>query len=556
MRHARGVVAAVAVAAALVGGSLWGAAPVAAQVLTGRILQDDDAAPVEAALVVLLSADSTRLTAVLSRAEGRYRIRLPEGDAFRLRVERLGYATLVTPVIERDRATRESVDVRLTVEAVSLEPIVVTGAGRCVVDPRTGVQTATLWDRARTALEVTALVQRDDLLRFRHLRFVRSLDPERSVFLGESLETGTGSQPFRSLAADRLAASGWVQSDREGSVFYMPDPEVALSGAFLDSHCFHVEERERPEGRQVGLAFAPLGGRRLPDIAGVLWLDEGTAELRSLEYAYTGLAHEEAMEVAGGRAEFEQLSNGMWIVRRWVISIPVLVDRRRFLGLVGGVEVARIREEGGQVVDARDGSGRRLLLDGPYEIVGAVRDGDTGRPLDGAVVRLSGTSREVTTGVDGGFRISGLARGEHLLTFMHPVLDTLAVRPGAWSVERPGPPDPVLLETPSRSEVLARACPDMEPEWTSSVLTGRVVDEATGEGAPDVRVELRFTGPRGRARAVDARTDAEGWYRLCAVMPDARLTLHAEDGEGRRGPEVTTRVEERSFGLVHLRIGG
>ena len=109
------------------------------------------------------------------------------------------------------------------------------------------------------------------------------------------------------------------------------------------------------------------------------------------------------------------------------------------------------------------------------------------------------------------------------------------MRPGVRSVTLPGAPSPVVLETPSRDEVLARACPDVEPEWTSGVLSGRVVDDDTGEGVPGARVELRFTGPRGRAQTLDATADRDGWYRFCAVMPEAPLTLRAEDAEG-QGP--------------------
>ncbi|HSR42833.1 MAG TPA: carboxypeptidase-like regulatory domain-containing protein, partial [Longimicrobiales bacterium] len=197
-----------------------------AQVLTGRVLEEGSAEPVEGALVALLDADSARVAAVLSGPGGRYSVRLPEGELFRVRVERIGYATVVTPPVARTRASREAVDVALPVEAVSLAPIVATGSGRCVVDPRTALETATLWDQARKALEVTALVQRDSLVRFRALRFARSLTPDRSVLLDETLHSGVMAGPFRSLSADSLASAGWVQAGGEESVYYMPDPEV------------------------------------------------------------------------------------------------------------------------------------------------------------------------------------------------------------------------------------------------------------------------------------------------------------------------------------------
>ncbi|HZD05154.1 MAG TPA: carboxypeptidase regulatory-like domain-containing protein, partial [Longimicrobiales bacterium] len=383
----------------------------------------------EGALVVLLDAVSVRLRAVLSGPGGRYAVRLPEGVRFRLRVERIGYATTVTPPVMRERAKQGTFDVSLPVQAISLEPIVATGAGRCVVDPRTAEETAILWDQARKTLEVTALVHRERLVRFHAVHFGRALAPDRSVLLSESLEQGAMDRPFRSLPAAELDTAGWARWDGEHNVYYMPDPEVALSDDFLDGHCFHVAVRDGFRGRQVGLAFEPLAGRRLPDVSGVLWLDGRTAELRSLEYGYTGLGREEVEELAGGQAEFEQLANGVWVVRRWHITMPILKERKHFLGLFTQVTLSEVQEEGGEVVEATDEAGRILTRPGPYELVGEVRDGDSGRPLDGATVRLSGTPWGVTTGSDGAFRFRGLSRGEYLLTFTHPLQDTLGVRP-------------------------------------------------------------------------------------------------------------------------------
>lgn len=535
-----------------------GSRSAAAQILTGRVLEEGNTAPVEGALVVLLDADSARLRAVLSGPGGRYEVRLPDGGGYRavfhLRVERIGYATVVTPAVGRDRAEGGTFDVALPVQAVSLEPIVATGAGRCVVDPRTAEETAMLWDQARKTLEVTALVHREGLVRFHAVHFERALAPDRSVLLGESVELGVLDRPFRSRPAAELDEAGWIQREDESNVYYMPDPEVALSDDFLDAHCFHVVVRGEGGSRQVGLAFEPLADRRLPDVAGVLWLDGRTAELRSLEYGYTGLDREEVEELAGGAAEFEQLVSGIWVVRRWHITMPVLRKRKHFLGLLTEVVVSEIREEGGEVLDARDERGRRLTRPGPWEVVGEVRDGDDGSPLNGAVVRLSGTRRVVTTGVDGSFRFRGLPRGEYLLTFRHPLQDTLGVRPDVWPVHLPGTEGLQVLKTPGRAEIRAQACPDVKPEWTSGVLTGRVVDGGTGEGLAGVRVLMRFQGPRGRAHTLDAETDDEGWYRFCAVIPDRPLTLHAEDGD-RRSHEATARVPERGFVLVDLTVG-
>ena len=113
----------------------------------------------------------------------------------------------------------------------------------------------------------------------------------------------------------------------------------------------------------MGLSFEPEPRRRLPDVQGVLWLDEGTAELRALEFSYTRVPEGVNDKRIGGTVEFLRLPSGAWIIRRWELRMPRLVvqpltppyaaSQRRVL--VGG-----FRDAGGEVLEIHALDGRRV----------------------------------------------------------------------------------------------------------------------------------------------------------------------------------------------------
>jgi hypothetical protein len=123
-----------------------------------------------------------------------------------------------------------------------------------------------------------------------------------------------------------------VREEGGETLIYGPNTDVLLSREFQNTHCLGLRrERTRPE--QIGLTFAPVEGRTLPDIEGVLWLDAASAELRTLEFEYRNMPSRLIRGDYVGSADFIRLAEGTWIIRRWRLASPRLEE---------GAEVLRI----------------------------------------------------------------------------------------------------------------------------------------------------------------------------------------------------------------------
>jgi hypothetical protein len=159
-------------------------------------------------------------------------------------------------------------------------------------------------------------------------------------------------------------------------------------------------------------------------------------------------------------------------------------------------------------------------------VVGQVVDATSNKPLNGAVVRLSGrpapdtipgasapSALLVMTGADGRFVFRDLPKGSFTITSTKGgYLD------GAYGRRRPtGAVQPVELEDGQRLGVVTL------PMWKHATLSGSIVDEA-GEpviGVP-VRAMRRATTTNGRRwfiNSATSSTDDRGMYRIPMLVP-------------------------------------
>jgi hypothetical protein len=306
-----------------------------------------------------------------------------------------------------------------------------------------------------------------------------------------------------SLPAEDLAAHGYVRAVDDGQFydFFAPNAEVLLSDEFLDHHCLSLQEGRKGLEGMIGLGFEPVRGRKVPEIEGSLWLDRKSAELRLLEFRYTGLDARVPGEGAGGRVEFAALPDGAWIVRAWAIRTPILTEARVHWGGQSHIRprVIAIREEGGEVMRTYTLPGQPIDVTVRAELVGVLHDSTASAPLAGAVVRLSGTSYMTMTDATGRFRLTGVPAGTYGAEFSHPRLDSLPISalPPTEVVLEAGRETWVELAIPPLSTILAAACPPPEadepevgaaPGAATGVLVGFLRDMPTGRPVPGAAV--------------------------------------------------------------------
>ena len=345
--HPRAALAALALALA--------PAALPAQTIRGTVTDARSGHRVAGAVVVLLDGVGVRHDAALTDAEGRYAVRASRPGTYRVRAERVGYAAASSPVRELALDQQATEALIIAPSLVTLDAVVARGVPRqCTIRPENGAQAAVVWDEARKALEAAELGARRRAYRYRLRLFRRNISfPTLSVSDStSSLEHGVSGQPFRSTPLDRLVSHGYVQNEGDSIVFHAPDAPTLLSDTFLDHHCFSLRLGTGPNAGLVGLAFAPVRGRRRPDVQGTLWLERRTGHLRFVEYTYTGLPYSRTRDDLGGRIEFGQVADGGWIVSRWTIRMPVLELQH---GEVVPI-VAALIESGGEVLDIRPAS--------------------------------------------------------------------------------------------------------------------------------------------------------------------------------------------------------
>lgn len=98
-------------------------APAGAQTLTGRIVDAADGSGVTVAQVLAVDSAGTVAAWTLSRREGRFELRLPDGGSYRLHVQRVGYDDTITPEVAVGARQSRELDVSLRAKAVQLEGI-------------------------------------------------------------------------------------------------------------------------------------------------------------------------------------------------------------------------------------------------------------------------------------------------------------------------------------------------------------------------------------------------------------------------------------------------
>jgi hypothetical protein len=503
------------------------------------VVAEPTAVPVPGALVSLQRESGARVGQTLTDEAGRATLRAPEPGSYRLRADRIGYQGLLGQPFTLGAVDTISVTITMPSVRVLLPELRVTSSRSlvCRIDRESGTLMAALWGEVRKALtgaELTRTV-RQPMLEL--TTFERDLDLRNRVTREASAtKRGASAQPFVAADPARLIERGFVESRDGETWYYGPDANLLLSDEFSAVHCFRVVQSSTTD--QIGLAFEPIRGRKVPEIEGTLWVDRATAELRTIEYRYRNLGRRTGPG-EGGRIEYSRLPTGGWIVSDWTIRMPVIarLDRRSFSSDISSRDsVIGIRETGGRAEpvdpEARIDRSRAVLT-------GRVFDSTANRGLEGVVVSIGGRAYQDTTDGAGRYRIETPTRGDFLISYEHPRFDALGLSPrtGSAQLDR-GRTATVDLTIPSFRGLRARCgSGDVNPK-VPTLLAG-IVRDSSGRVMAGGQLELSWTDQlsltrtvRGMAVGRDGKrvmiaTDQRGAFQLCGSPPATTIFIRS-----------------------------
>jgi hypothetical protein len=336
----------------------------AAQVIEGHMRGADSATTVPGIVVLAIDSAGRIAARSLSDADGLYVLRAVPGR-YRVRALRIGYTPSETVAIDLAAGETRRIDLILRSLPVVLPTVAIDGHATCL-SRAAAADAVQLWEQARIALAATSLSEEGASLDIDAIRIEGTEDRLGNAALDVAGPIGPkGTHPqidssqaretigtalFASTPAETLAVAGYARPRPGGGiVFDAPSAEAMLSDAFAAAHCFHVEHPPNGHADWVGLGFRPVAdvGTKA-DIAGTLWLDRGTAELRRLDFAYTNLLYYPSSlcdpskagacnEIGGsygtgGTLDFVRLGSGDWLIDRWLIRTPPEEAPLRYTG--------------------------------------------------------------------------------------------------------------------------------------------------------------------------------------------------------------------------------
>ncbi|MGE0555981.1 MAG: hypothetical protein AB7R55_21335 [Gemmatimonadales bacterium] len=527
-----------------------------AQSVRLEITSESGGRPIPGALISL-ERDGLLVLRALADDAGRLGINAEPGR-YALRVDAIGFKGKGGIPIEVEAERGVVLRVALVPQPLQLEELVVASGPRACRE-RSGPGVERLWEEARKALLSTqATRERPPEVEMR--TFERALD--RAGRIKEetsSRHRGFTDRPFHALEPAVLSKRGFVEERDDGVWYHGPDADLLLSDEFLADHCLSVGPERREDGNLlVSLAFEPKPARSLPDIAGELWLDVATSELRRIEYRYRNVELPDGGSSVGGRIELERLASGAWIVSDWVIRMPLIYRVRLQTGHRDSL--AGFRETGGEARMIVNGRGLEPERIGG--IPGRVVDSTTGVGLPGVRVSIQNGRFADTTGADGRFNLRATGRGAYLVAITDPKLELFGIDTlfrGASLLDQA--PDTLLVAVPLFERAVRTLCPADTARLDRGMLIGRVVDSASGRPLGEIGVDLRYTKAISitdnsiaeQAVRLETVTNQEGYFRACG-LPVGREIVVVATPQGGSSTKRIAQVDDSRLSLFTVRL--
>ena len=505
-------------------GILFGAllaTPLAAQRVEITLREAANQAPVGGAIVRLLGEQGA-VAQGLTNELGRLVLQAPVAGSYRLRVDRIGWRGLLTDPFPLTVDQVFRLTVPMDSRRIVLPTLEVQSSSNCEAAGQGGPLATALWEEIRKALTANLITEARQEFPLHIRRFRRELNLRRDTLREWVVSSGLQRGPsFVSLPPAELATRGFVWQDDGAAHFAAPDAALLLSEEFVSTHCFRVV----PERDQLaGLAFSAVPGRQEPEVAGTLWVDRATSELRYLEYSYTGLKGLLRLAQLGGRVEFERLPGGHWIVSYWHIRMPRLSNQTVWSNRTSSVVtvLTGYHDEGGRAELAGDTLGRLARA----IVAGRVFDSTTGRGVSGAFVGVYGTRDSIVTDEEGRFELIVTASGEQFVTAHHPKLGLLGEPTTKSVLLSLGDTARVEFGVPSLASFVRALCGELR--GNSVIGTSRRAN-GTLAGSQELSAEWA-TGAEGR-KIPKTRSDRRGLFALCELPSRGILKLRMTRGK-------------------------
>jgi hypothetical protein len=523
---------------------LFPAGALFAQQARGVVRDSAGGAPIPGVVVTVLDTSGATAARVITDAAGRFTVQAALSSP-RFRLLRIGYRPREI-VMGADRG-----ELVLMMEKIPpvLDRVRVTDSELCPGSSDRGAAFL-LWEQARAGLLATVVARDQKPADARTIVYEQTMSPIDETIRRQmkEIKSGRTSRPFTASAEPAFfARNGYMVEDRRGRLFNAPDADVLLDESFVATHCFRLRAADSAHVGQTGLAFSPVPGRdTLVDVAGVIWMDAGAAQLRSLDFAYTSLEPAAVAARAGGHIEFRTMANGVAFIERWHLRLanvqlnsiqrgaqvpmrapPRQVARRDRMD----VRVVELIEAGGIVIEAKWPDGT-VWTDTPASANGVVMQRRTDQAVAGALVTLVGTRDTAVTDTAGRFSISAIP-GRYLANVTDTVLQSF-VKPRAASrhvmVSRSSS-ERVRIDLPPVSDVVDDICRGQRMGIGRVIITG-LAATADATSLAGTRIEgrwkqkvLRGTNVFLDAMSAEVKLDEDGRFVVCGPARELELTL-------------------------------
>jgi hypothetical protein len=516
-------------------------------------------------VVVLRDSVGKETARTMSTVGGRFLLRPAASGTYKIGTLRIGYRPGEFGPFTVTAQAREPVLLSVGSIPTALGAIQVRGSSTCVDREVGGASLVAVWEQARTALAAAAISASDTQIAVLTTRYVRVTSPRtrRIIRQTQQRQSSQGAKTFVSpLAPDEYARVGYEEKSRDGSTFRAPDADVLLSESFAATHCFGLMADH--DASRIGLSFGPYReSDGITDVAGTLWLDRASSELRELAFKFVGGQSDAAREGAGGTITFKRLANGAWVIDRWNLHIPRLALKTN--AIVGGIDrpgattgraasIQSIAElwDIGSVLTRVSTSGTTTWSADLPTLTGQVIEAETGVSVGGAVVQVEGTDLRETTDSTGHFAFPGMLPGTYTLHVASPLLMALGGDAEVEThVEVPmHGARPIALRLPPLRDAVAKACARqdvvIDAAGKTGMLRGRIRDasgvvaKASVEARWLTSVEVRNSvATNGVAATTTA--DSAGQFTMCGLPTDRNIVLSAR-GDNRASDPATIRI--------------